>query len=239
MSAIKTYILAPNFSYHPNTSICIGDIVQDPSDPTKPLSGPPDPLALNTESHLDYNAKLSKHETHSLNGSIWAKFLETVNTRISGGVSDDVLDKYTMDRLETIYYKKQPTDEEATERVKHNKVKSAINSGVFGKKPVYIITGLKVARGFRLESRETSTAERNTTLEVPVSSKDGVGADISLSSTGGVQQYHRSGQDIIFAYQLHIVKHKGWRQKDVDISVYKPKAAFLNEDGEVVEEELV
>lgn len=186
------------------------------------MSGPQDSLALNTESHLDYDAKLSKHETHFLNGSIWAKFLETVNARISGGVSDDVLDKYTMDRLETIYYKKQPTDEEATERVKHIRKEACLHDN-----------------GSQSSARLQSGKPGNFNGEVPVPSEDGVGADISLSSTGGVQQYHRSGQDIIFAYQLHIVKHKGWRQKDVDINVYKPKAAFLNEDGGVVEEELV
>ena len=43
------------------------------------------------------------------------------------------------------------------------------------------------------------------------------------------------GQDVVFAYQLHVVKHKGWRGKYVNISVYKPEAAFLNNNVEVEE----
>lgn len=230
MAAIKTYILAPNFSYHPNTSICMGDIIQDPSDPTKPLSSPAHPSALDTESHLDYDASLSKHKNNFLKGSIWAKFLETASAKIGGGVSGDVLDKYAMDHLETIYFRKQPTDEEAAERVQHSKVKTAINSGIFGKKPVYMITGLKVARSFRLDSGRTSQAQANAAFEASVSSDVSIGADLSASSTDDAQQSHRSGQDIIFAYQLHVIAHKGWRQRDVDITVYKPKAAFLHEE---------
>jgi hypothetical protein len=37
-------------------------------------------------------------------------------------------------------------------------------------------------------------------------------------------------QDIIFAYQLHVIAHKGWRQKQVDISLYRPKSAFLSNE---------
>ncbi|RSM14718.1 hypothetical protein CDV31_005300 [Fusarium ambrosium] len=218
MATVKTYILAPNFTYHVGTSICMGDIIQDPNDPTKPLSSPPDSSTSDTESHLDYDATLSKQKTRSLNGSIWAKFLETMDASIGGGVSDDVLDKYTMDRLETIYFKKQPTDEEATERIKDKKVKAAVNSGL-------------------LESGKTSKREGNATFQVPVTSEVAIGTDVSLSSTGDTQQSYSSGQDIIFAYQLHVIAHRGWRRRDVDIRVHKPKAAFLNEGKEVVEEE--
>ncbi|RSL41867.1 hypothetical protein CEP53_012504 [Fusarium sp. AF-6] len=215
MATVKTYILAPNFTYHVGTSICMGDIIQDPNDPTKLLSSPPDSSALETESHLDYDATLSKQKTRSLNGSIWAKFLERMDASIGGG----------------------PTDEEATERIKHKKVKAAVNSGLLGKSPVYMITGLKVARGFRLESGKTSKREGNATFQVPVTSEVAIGTDLSLASTGDTQQSYSSGQDIIFAYQLHVIVHRGWRRRDVDIRVHKPKAAFLNEGKEVVEEE--
>ncbi|KAF9779081.1 hypothetical protein IL306_002661 [Fusarium sp. DS 682] len=239
MSAVKTYLLAPNFSYHVNTSICMGDIIQDPKDPTRPLSSPPESLTQETESHVDYDNMLSKSTSHSLHGSIWAKFLETVNANVGGGVSNELIDKYTMDRLETIYYKKQPMDEEAAERIKAPKVKAAIKSGLFGKSPVYMITGLKVARGFRVKSGKASKKEGNAALQAPVTSEVDLGAEVSLSSTNDTEESYRSGQDIIFAYQLHIISHKGWRQKDTDIRVHKSKAAFLNEDDEVVEEEPV
>lgn len=239
MAATKTYILSPNFTFHPNTSICMGDIIQDPSDPTKPLSSLSDLDPLDTESHLDYDAKLSKYKSHSLQGSIWASFLQTANAKVGGGVSGDVLDKYSMDRLETIYFKKQPTDEEAAERVKHGKVKTVMNAGIFGKSPVYMITGLKVARGFKLDSGGSSHKTANTSFEATASSDVSLGTKISAGGTDDVQQSYSSGQDIIFAYQLHIITYRGWRNRTVDITTYKPQAAFLNEENRVEQEGLV
>ncbi|KAF5535540.1 thermostable alkaline protease precursor [Fusarium mexicanum] len=227
----------PNFSYHVNTSICIGDIIQDPSDPTKPLSSPPESLFQEIESHVDYDNALSQTTSGSLHGSIWAKFLESVDANVGGGASNERFKKYTMDRLETLYYKKQPTDEQAEERIKHPKVKAAIKSGVFGKSPVYMITALKVARGFRVESGKTSSKEGNAGSQAPVASDIDLGAEVSVTSQKNTQESYRSGQDIIFAYQLHIISHKGWRQRDTDIRVFKSKAAFLHEDKEVAKEE--
>jgi len=206
----------------------MGDIIQDPSDPTKPLSSS-FPL---TEAHFDYDVEFCDEKSHSLQGSVWAKFLAMGREKIGGEVGDGLLDKYVIDRLETIYFKKQPTDEEAAERVKNEKVQAAMNSGIFGKKPVYMITGLKVARGFRLESGNMSRSSTNTTFGLPASWALSFGSDISTSSTSNTRQSYRSDRDIVFAYQLHVITCKGWRGIDVDIGVYKTKAAFLNEqDG--------
>lgn len=77
-------------------------------------------------------------------------------------------------------------------------------------------------------------------FEAQVSSGVSLGTEISASSTDDVQQSHRSSQDIVLAYQLHIITHKGWRRnKHVEITVYKPKAAFLNEQDGAVKEEPV
>lgn len=232
MAPINTYILAPNFTFHPNTSICMGDIIQDPSNPTKPLSSLPESSLPPTESHLDYEATIDKTRSQSLQGSVWAKFLSTASAKLGGEASSDVLDKYAIDRLETIYFRKQPTDEEAEDRVKDSKVRAAVNSGIFGKRLLYMITGLKVARGFRLESGAASQKTAEGSVEVPVSSKAGFGSSVSSRQKDDLQVSYRSGQDIIFAYQLHVITYQGWRAKRVDIDVYKSKAAFLSEtDG--------
>lgn len=234
MACVKTYILAPNFSYHPNTSICIGDIVQYPDDPTKPLSSIPESrLVGQTESHFDYDTELSNQNSLCLRGSIWANFLEKASVRIGGGKSDDLLTKYTVRRLETIYFKKQPTDEEAAERVKEKKVKAAVHSGLVTKSPVFMITGLKIARGFKLSSTVGSDSNAEGKIEVPILDDVGIGADAEYSHGKKAKQKHHTGQDIIFAYQLHIITHKGWlrwSQKEADISVYRAPAAFLNVD---------
>lgn len=77
-------------------------------------------------------------------------------------------------------------------------------------------------------------------IEAHVSSEVSLGTELSASTTYDVKQSYRSSQDIVFAYQLHIITHKEWRRNEhVDITVYKPKAAFLNEQDGAVEEESV
>nr|RBQ96752.1 hypothetical protein FVER53263_20540 [Fusarium verticillioides] len=227
---VATYVLAPNFTYHPNTSICMGDIVEYPDDPTKPLSSVPPANLKPITRHLDYDFEASTQSTHSLHGSIWATFLQQATAKISGGTSDDLFNKYTALRLETIYFTKQPTDEEAAERVREKAVKAAVNAGLLMKKPVFMITGLKVARGFQVSSSISSTANAKGEFKAPITSNSGMGADADHSQGKKQEQNHRSRQDIIFAYQLHAIIHKGWSQKHVDITVHKPTAAFLNGD---------
>jgi hypothetical protein len=249
MAAIKTYLLAPNFTYHPNTSICMGDIILDPADPTKPLSSLPldtnnnsnNPL-YKTESHLDHDATLTRSTAAHLHGSVFAKFLQTAHARLGGAAGSDALDEYTIDRLETVYFRKQPTDAEGARRVREDAaVRAAVNSGggVFGgKRAVYMVTGLKIARGFRVVSGRTrgvraggEVGGRGMGMGVA-----GGGVEVGVEVGGGreedVQLALRAGQDIVFAYQLHAIAHKGWRRRVVDVDVYKPKAAFLSEEGE-------
>ncbi|KAH7142810.1 hypothetical protein B0J13DRAFT_556050 [Dactylonectria estremocensis] len=225
-----TYVLAPNFTYHPNTSICMGDIVEYPDDPTKPLSSVPESEFKPITRHFDYDNELSNRDIKSLRGSIWANFLEKASAKIGDGTSDELLNKYTIRRLETLYFTKQPTDEEAAERVKEKKVKAAVNAGLLKKKSVFMITGLKVARGFQLSSSVSSTTNAEAKLETSVTSGAGMGTDADYSREKKAEQKHQTGQDIIFAYQLHIITHKGWAQKDVDITVHKARAALLNDD---------
>lgn len=239
MAAVKTYVLSPNFTYHPNTTFRLGDIIADPADPTRPLSNYPGDLDADTERHVDFDATVGRQTTQSLHGGLWARFLETINTKLDGGASTDVLQEYTMDSLETVYFKKQPTDEEAAVRIKSPRVQAAINAGILYKQPVYMITGLKIAKGFRLNSRNSVTRQGNVAVEAPLSTEVTAGLEIGSSRTDTAYQTHRSGSDIVFAYQLHIIASTGWRAAfkrsravAVDATVYKPKAAFLSEDDE-------
>ncbi|KAL4947035.1 hypothetical protein BDW69DRAFT_179162 [Aspergillus filifer] len=234
MATVPTYVLSPNFTYHPNTSICMGDIVLDPTDPTKPLSSatnlPP------TESHIDYDVRLNKQTSRSFEGTIWAKFLQVADAKLSGGISSNVLAKYTIDRLETVYFRKQPTDEEAAERASEPRVRAAMNSGLFGKRPVYMISGLKIARGFRLSSSDGHVKHAEVRGEGQVLADGSIGGGLGYTGSDDVRQSYRAGSDIVFAYQLHVIGYKGWRQKTVNVLVHKPKAAFLNEEEEKIGE---
>ncbi|KAL6253017.1 hypothetical protein RBB50_000737 [Rhinocladiella similis] len=231
MAATKTFILAPNFTFHPDTSICMGDILQDPSDPTKPLSSSPR-AELETTTHTDYDAELGKSASTSVGGGIWETFLQFASIKLYGEASKDIATRYTIDRLETVYFKKQPTDEQASRWALEPRVAAAINAGVVRRNPVYLVSGLKIARGFSLADGVSSSRKAGVGAEAPVTFGVGAGADVDVGRSRSERQSWRSEEDIVFAYQLHVIAQKGWREKTrrTDVRTYKSKAAFLSEE---------
>ncbi|KIW11594.1 hypothetical protein PV08_10895 [Exophiala spinifera] len=250
MAAMKTFILAPNFSFSPDTSICMGDIVQDPSDPTRPLSSSPR-AELETATHTDYDAELTKSASTGVGGGVWATFLQGVaSLKLYGEVKKETATSYTIDRLETVYFKRQPTDEQASRWTLEPRVAAAIDAGLVRKKPVYLVSGLKIARGFRLSRGASSSSHRaGVGAEAPVAALTGggvvgVGADVDVERARSEEQSWRSDEDVVFAYQLHVIAQKGWRRENTkgknrraDVRVYKSKAAFLSEDAAEEEKE--
>ncbi|GME27914.1 hypothetical protein BGZ63DRAFT_404793 [Neofusicoccum parvum] len=139
-----------------------------------------------------------------------------------------------MDSLETVYFQSDPTDEEASGYAKDGKVQAAMKAGMFGAQPVYMITGLKIAKGFRLTSETASTRAGNVGAGIPVTGEVSAGADVGFSRGKMVQDSLRAGSDIIFAYQLHAIAEKGWRHRRIEVDLYTPKSAFLSKDEEKV-----
>lgn len=233
--ALKTYLLAPNFTFEPDGPIRIGRIIADPFRPTKSLSIPQ--TEPHTAVHTDFDSSYSRENSHSLHGSIWAQFLQTASANVSAGVTKDVLTQYTMDSLETVRIKEDPTDKEAAELIKHPEVQAAINAGILGSAPVYMITGIKIAKGFRLTTQVARTREAHVGASAPITEEVGLGAEVGISRRAAAGDTSRSGSDIIFAYQLHIIAQKRWWHKKVSADVYAPSSAFLSEDDHEAREE--
>ncbi|KAI9766108.1 MAG: hypothetical protein M1840_006815 [Geoglossum simile] len=240
MSAVKTYLLAPNFTFQPDGPIRLGNIIADPFKPTRTLSAFDPSLSIpETVTTNEFGYTISGDKGRSLRGSVWAQFLQSASAKVSGEASDDVLTCYTMDSLEAMYFKRDPTEEEVADRVKAKKVQAAMKAGLFGLQPVYMITGLRVAKGFKMSSEVVPKREGNVGASGPVTDQVSLGGEVGLSHWSAVQESFRSGNDIIFAYQLHVIAQKGWREKRVEVDVYAPKAAFLNDEKQEDKESIV
>ncbi|KAK4444754.1 hypothetical protein QBC34DRAFT_474219 [Podospora aff. communis PSN243] len=246
MPPTKTYLLAPNFSYHPGT-IRLGDILRDPFDPTAHLSrlppstpSSPTNTTTTTTTHTDLDATFTTTTSHTLQTSLFAKFLGLAQARASGGIDRDQSQSYTTDRLETQYFTHTPTPTDVTERLNHPAVTAAMHAGVYRKSPVYMITGLKIARGLKVEISRGKGSNVGVGVGAPVAASGvEVGAEVDASRREDVQSAYRTEVDVIFAYQLHVISRGGWRGKgEVGVRRYVTDAAFLEEEeeGKVVEE---
>lgn len=172
----------------------------------------------------------------SLNASIWATFLQSASANVGGEKAKDITEKYSMaSGIETKYF--EPTDDEVTARVQQSaKVSAAMDSGLFGQKQVYMITGLKIAKGFAYESSTSSSIAGNVGGSAPLTpgGEVSLGAEAGASSRKEMQTSYKTGPgiDIIFAYQVHEIATKGWREKSkrIEATVHRSKQAFLGQE---------
>ncbi|KAL7783418.1 hypothetical protein V8C37DRAFT_406660 [Trichoderma ceciliae] len=65
--------------------------------------------------------------------------------------------------------------------VEEKRVKAAVNLGLLNKKPVFMITGLKIAWDFQLSRSVGSTTYANAKFEAPVTPDAGIGTDADYS----------------------------------------------------------
>ncbi|CAD0084380.1 unnamed protein product [Aureobasidium vineae] len=236
MAILKTYLLAPNFTTHLGANVQLGSIIANPFRPNKWIGEIP--LHIETDTHVEYDRSISPGMSASTHVNIFAKFLETASGTIGLQKEKNILDHYTMDTLETISYKRDITDDEAAEMVRANsKLQEVMKSGILGSVPVYIVTGLKVAKGFHLTSEITKSKGANIDANIPVTNQVSAGADLSVSQTKTLSEQSSTAQDIVFAYQLHAVANRGyWKKRRVDIDIYAPKAAALGKDNRTTED---
>jgi len=221
---MKTYLLMPNFTTHRDGTIQLGNLIADPFRPSKPLSLPSAPVE--TSSHEDTAFSLSYSATKSHEAGVWAQFLQTASMNLTGEINASNLEVYTVDTLETLTMKQDPTDEQAGELSRNPRVSSAMK-GAFGDRPVFMITGIKIAKGFRRTNLKSATKQGEVSGEVPVVEGVSLGGKFAISHGDSRIGSATSTSDIVFAYQLHVIAKKGWIHKMISADVYAPKAALL------------
>jgi hypothetical protein len=227
----KSYILAPNFSYQVNGSIQIGNIIADPFRPTKPLSSlDPNTAAPEIVTTTELKPSIRHVDNNSIHGSVWAQFLNVAGGHIGASSSHDILTQYDFDSLDTTYLKHDPTEAEVEPRLRSGRVEAVMNAGLFGKQPVYMITGLKVAKGFSLKKQFVTKRDGGFGVSVPITDQVGLGGDIGRGHGTEIEETSCSANDIIFAYQLHVIKLRGRRTQTTNVDIYTPKAALLHDD---------
>jgi hypothetical protein len=221
---MKTYLLMPNFTTHRDGTVQLGNLIADPFRPSKPLSLPSAPVE--TSIHEDTAFGLSYSATRSHEAGAWAQWLQIASAKLDGAISASNLEDYTADALETLTMKQDPTDEQATKLSREPRVFSAMK-GAFGGRPVFMITGIKVAKGFRRTNQISGTKQGEVNGEVPVVEGLSLGGTFATSHSNSRIESATSTSDIVFAYQLHVIARKGWVHKTISADVYVPKAALL------------
>lgn len=247
MARQKTYILAPNFRFKPQSGpIALGNLITDPLRPHRALTAiDADSLEAKyprIETITEQDHALNRATSHDVSMGVWTQFVQTVGAKISGQRNSTAQTTYTMDSLETMYFITDPSLEEIEARLKVPRVQGFVKASSFPglRKPVYMVTGLMIAKGFaaREETGKSTGAQVEANGTVPTPAGDvGLGANLSKSTENTQSDAWRVSEDIVFAYQLLKIEVKGWKGTQLKYDELRHKAAYLSRDEEYDEDE--
>lgn len=226
-----TYLLAPNWTFRPGGRIALGNIIADPMRPHRPLTKADAAKPLEVDTATEMNWQLSRETTAGVSLSVWATFLEKVHLK-AGTNRERVKNlRFTMTSLDTVFLKEDPSNDEIIARCNDPDVREFMRLDSVLCHPVYLITGLKIAKGFALQGENSSTTGYTIDGGGEATPEVSMGASLEASSRQAMFDQFEAGGDIIFAYQLLKLKPKGWtKQKTLSMTEFQPKQAFLGSD---------
>jgi hypothetical protein len=167
----------------------------------------------------------------------WVKFCDQFNVKAAIGVSHEDAAAFKTKQLDTKRYLRYPNANDVTVRAQEPSVKARMDSwSMHGSHPVFIITGLKIARGFRhvnlkVDKRHIE-AGGSATLAGQVTAGAQAGASSGTTSYQNVKSRPGPENDIVYAYELATIAKKAWFSKQVEVTLREPRGGFSSADAE-------
>jgi hypothetical protein len=242
---MRTWFLPLDFSFGAEGPIKLGTIIPHPKRPTLVLA------SLGSESPKiplpDVQTLTESNHTHSNNSSsstgleILAKFVELASASGTVDTSGHRNLHYGNMDHEIRSFASPFSEESLAAIVKLPKVRKHIDSGLFGKRPVYIVSGLRIAKTSFTVTMETGSAS-HTKLSgsgpVPAGPAPAeIGGSVSRDVEKTKTDSYDTAAGIVFAYRLHVIRSK--RDGDVESEIFSHKTAFLTGDGSSERQELM
>lgn len=250
----KTWFLPPDFNFLPDGELRLGMIIKYPDRPTLALAslGPEETPSIALPEMTTLTETGHSHSTGSASSGGFNVFANLIDLASASDSTD--ISRYrdrsfgTVDH-EVRSFSRALSPQALRDIVQLDKVKSFINGGPFGrfrKRPVYLISGLRVAKD---SFSVTDTAGSSSSTEANMSlSAAALGAPVPLEAGGGVsaagEKHETRGYDtspgIVFAYRLHVIRAKSDGSGESEL--FADTTAFLagenedeGEDGQEME----
>ncbi|KAM6527501.1 hypothetical protein FSOLCH5_003567 [Fusarium solani] len=232
-----TYFLAPNWNFPPGGRIAIGNIIRNPLKPHLFLTKADTNKPQSTTSSLEKNWRLSLETATTKSLTLWGVFLEKIRLSTTAQQERIKNGKFTMASLETIYLSDDLSPKEIKARCNDPLVRDYMCLDSILCSPVYMVTGIKVAKGFKLEGEKSTSTSLETEGGGEVSQEASAGLRATASKKERIADEFDSDGDIVFAYQLMKITPKGWgKEKTLKTSEYQHRQAFLSDEEKTEEE---
>ncbi|KAL7935150.1 hypothetical protein V8C35DRAFT_300846 [Trichoderma chlorosporum] len=222
-----TYLLAPNWTFRSDGPIALGNIIVDPFRPQYPISKLAEALPK-TEIVTENNWRFETDKIRTINVSIWTRLFDQVNLKLGPHRQKTDVVKIAMKSVDTIYFRDEPSIQEIQKIASEPRVRSILNADSLFRSPVYMVTGLKIAKGFQLTHHGSSGQGFTVEASESVAPEVSVGGNVNIEMKTTISDGFEAANDIIFAYQLLIIKPKGWGPNmTFRVDDFRHKAALL------------
>ncbi|RYP06780.1 hypothetical protein DL765_009368 [Monosporascus sp. GIB2] len=220
----KTYLRSPSDDYAPDNNIQLGHVWRDPRDPGSFIGAPlpiPEDIKVNHTYKGSWTIDLGR-ESHGEIG-LWAKVAQLFVTAGASIQWDNAEDgAYMVPRMDT--YSIEPTSsyvEASVASISAEILKTGDN--------LYMITGVKIARGAEGSNKESKNFGTDTRVGVDTTATGApvqVGEHVSYSKGAHNSQGFGSTGDFVFAYRVREIFYKKGVLKTMEYN----KGAVLGED---------
>ncbi|KAI0543460.1 hypothetical protein F4679DRAFT_110541 [Xylaria curta] len=233
----STYIPSPNWDTPADSDIVVlGRLIKDPKDPEskvpKSSADPIPPPQIYKGEKTDWETTLEQVRSGHI--GLWAKCLQSIGGQLSLSETKSSIEEHKFEYLETKYF--LPDDDYLALALEDIGVRAYLQVHNW-RKPVFLITGVKIARGARVSTE--SSSERSADVEVKANAES-VGMPNEVGPKAGWESKKKKGvlydgsTDYIFAYQLLRMMPKKGGKKVLNES-YVKGAVFGKEEGDNVE----
>ncbi|PON21538.1 hypothetical protein TGAM01_v209569 [Trichoderma gamsii] len=236
----KTWFLPPDFTFLPDGQIALGSIIPSPRQPTATLASAisyPTIILPKTKSITEKNLSFSAEKSRSLGLALFAKLLDVGNAKVDVSWYKNKTFSAVDHEVRTYHGAFAPETLRAILALED--IQKHIDSGRFGKRHVYIITGLRVVRQSFIVTEEkgikTATSVGVSGF-VPTGTVPAVlGATIAGKIDDRARNSYETAPGIVFAYRLHVIRPKN---TGADVELFSDRTAFFSGEAEDVEAEM-
>lgn len=229
----KTWILVRGTEFNPGGYISLGQMLTKPFEPSVPLF-PEGPLAI-PEASIE-RSNLRGVKSGSLNGlgmsfGLWAEAdLLPVSGNVGGRREKSQNDGWEFDNLDSEIMIPRLSDIRTA--LGTDEVVAQIRRSRFNyRKRLYMITGVRIARGARLSRKATKTRGGNAKIMVDLATVSvvpvKVGPDINVTRENEESYSFEETSDFVYAYRVCEV-HYG---RDVHTKAFNKGDTFKEEDN--------
>lgn len=232
----NTWFLPPDFTFLENGPIQLGTVISHPKRPTLVLLHPDEISATTPPINLppiqvlvESNHSHAGNRNISIGGEIWGNFVQLVSASAKLDIELRKNVQYGVVDHEVHSFVRPFTRDTLTAIIAQPDVRKHMDAGLWGKRPVYIVSGLRITKtGMNVTKGQGTTRGAGISGSGPAPTgvlSVEVGADLHGETRRDKVDSYETAPRIVFAYRLNVIRQI--RKCNVESELFSHRTAFM------------